>query len=90
LRIAALPTPIADWPATIAAARAADEAGLDAVGLWDHYHSARPEWGYVAGWSALGAIAASTSRVKLVPMVLNHLHFEPGACQGVVDSRPAQ
>jgi alkanesulfonate monooxygenase SsuD/methylene tetrahydromethanopterin reductase-like flavin-dependent oxidoreductase (luciferase family) len=28
----------------VEAARAADEAGLDAVGFYDHYHSAKPEW----------------------------------------------
>lgn len=32
----------------------------------------------MAGWSALGAIAARTERVRLVPMVLNGLHYEPG------------
>ena len=78
MRLAALLTPVADWPPILEAARAADEAGLDAVGFWDHYHSGRPEWAYVCGWSALGAVAAVTSRVRLLPMVLNNLHYEPG------------
>ncbi len=78
MRLAALLTPVGDWPPILEAARAADEAGLDAVGFWDHYHSGRPEWAYVCGWSALGAVAAVTSRVRLLPMVLNNLHYEPG------------
>jgi alkanesulfonate monooxygenase SsuD/methylene tetrahydromethanopterin reductase-like flavin-dependent oxidoreductase (luciferase family) len=78
MRIAALLTPTRDWPAILGAARHADRAGLDAIGLWDHYHSARPDWAYVAGWSALGALAAATSRVTLLPMVLNNLHYQPG------------
>jgi alkanesulfonate monooxygenase SsuD/methylene tetrahydromethanopterin reductase-like flavin-dependent oxidoreductase (luciferase family) len=78
MRIAALLTPTPDWSAIVASARLADERGLDAVGFWDHYHSGQPDWAYVAGWSALGAIAAHTSRVKLLPMVLNNLHYEPG------------
>ena len=78
MRLAALLTPTGDWPAIVEAARAADEAGLDAVGFWDHYHSGQPDWAYVCGWSALGAVAATTSGVKLLPMVLNNLHYEPG------------
>jgi alkanesulfonate monooxygenase SsuD/methylene tetrahydromethanopterin reductase-like flavin-dependent oxidoreductase (luciferase family) len=78
VRIAVVLSPVADAAAVIEAARAADEAGLDAVGLWDHYHSARPDWAYVSGWSVYGAIAAMTTNVHLVPMVLNNLHYEPG------------
>ncbi|HKG56739.1 MAG TPA: LLM class flavin-dependent oxidoreductase [Candidatus Limnocylindrales bacterium] len=78
MRIGAILSPVADWQPILAAARRADEAGLDAVGFWDHYHSGRPDWAYACGWSAYGAVAASTSRVRLVPMVLNNLHYEPG------------
>src|SRR4051794_29608023 len=78
MRVAAILSPFAEWPPILEAARHADEVGLDAVGFWDHYHSGRPEWAYVCGWSAYGAIAAVTSRVRLVPMVLNNLHYEPG------------
>ena len=78
MRLAALLTPTADWPAIVSAARAADDAGFDAVGFWDRYHSGRPEWAYVCGWSALGALAAVTNRVRLRPMVLNNLHYESG------------
>ncbi len=78
MKIAALLTPTPDWAAIEVAARVADERGLDAIGLWDHYHSGQPDWAYVAGWSAFGALAALTSRVRLLPMVLNNLHYEPG------------
>jgi alkanesulfonate monooxygenase SsuD/methylene tetrahydromethanopterin reductase-like flavin-dependent oxidoreductase (luciferase family) len=49
VRIGAVLSPVPEFGQVLDAARAADEAGLDAVGLWDHYHSQRPEWGYVAG-----------------------------------------
>lgn len=78
MRIGAVLSPVADWAQVVDGARAADEAGLDAIGLWDHYHSARPEWAYVCGWSAYGALAAATRHVRLVPMVLNNLHYEFG------------
>jgi alkanesulfonate monooxygenase SsuD/methylene tetrahydromethanopterin reductase-like flavin-dependent oxidoreductase (luciferase family) len=78
MRLVALLTPTPDWASIVAGARAADEAGLDGAGFWDHYHSDQPEWAYVCGWSAYGAIAAVTSRLKLVPMVLNNLHYQPG------------
>jgi alkanesulfonate monooxygenase SsuD/methylene tetrahydromethanopterin reductase-like flavin-dependent oxidoreductase (luciferase family) len=78
MRIGAVLSPVGDWAAIEEAAKAADELGFAAVGLWDHYHSAQPEWAYVCGWSAYGALAARTTRVRLVPMVLNSLHYELG------------
>jgi alkanesulfonate monooxygenase SsuD/methylene tetrahydromethanopterin reductase-like flavin-dependent oxidoreductase (luciferase family) len=78
VRIVAVLSPVADWPAIVEAAQLADGAGLDGIGLWDNYHSGQPDWGYIAGWSAYGALAAATTRVRLVPMVLNTLHFQPG------------
>ena len=78
MKIGAVLSPIADWSTVVAGAREADRLGLEAIGLYDHYHSAQPDWGYVAGWSAYGALAAITERVRLVPMVLNALHYQPG------------
>jgi alkanesulfonate monooxygenase SsuD/methylene tetrahydromethanopterin reductase-like flavin-dependent oxidoreductase (luciferase family) len=78
LEIGAVLSPIADWATVAAAATAADDAGLDAIGMYDHYHSARPDWAYICGWSAYGALAGLTTRVRLVPMVLNGLHYELG------------
>jgi alkanesulfonate monooxygenase SsuD/methylene tetrahydromethanopterin reductase-like flavin-dependent oxidoreductase (luciferase family) len=78
VKIAAVLSPVSSWDAVVEAGRVADAAGLHAIGLWDHYHSPRPEWGYVAGWTAYGALAAATARVRLVPMVLNNLHYDLG------------
>jgi alkanesulfonate monooxygenase SsuD/methylene tetrahydromethanopterin reductase-like flavin-dependent oxidoreductase (luciferase family) len=70
--------PVADPKDVLEAARLADAEGLDAVALWDHYHSDRPDWPYAAGWSLFGAIATATTRVRIVPMVLNGLHHDVG------------
>jgi alkanesulfonate monooxygenase SsuD/methylene tetrahydromethanopterin reductase-like flavin-dependent oxidoreductase (luciferase family) len=78
VRIGVALSPNGDWPAIVAAAGLADELGLDSVGLWDHYHSERPEWAYVAGWSAHAALAAATTRVGIVPMVLCNLNHRLG------------
>jgi alkanesulfonate monooxygenase SsuD/methylene tetrahydromethanopterin reductase-like flavin-dependent oxidoreductase (luciferase family) len=78
MRIGAVLSPVAEWEAVADAARKADELGFDSVGLWDHYHSAKPEWAYVAGWSAHAALAQLTHHVRLLPMVLNTLHYELG------------
>ena len=68
--------PTNDVQEVFAATRRAEELGLDAVGCWDHYHSEQPNWEMVSGWSIYGYLAAITSRIRLVPMVLcrpNHL-----------------
>jgi alkanesulfonate monooxygenase SsuD/methylene tetrahydromethanopterin reductase-like flavin-dependent oxidoreductase (luciferase family) len=68
--------PTGDWDAVVRASLLAEELGLDAVGFWDHYHSMKPEWALVCGWTAYGYLAARTSRITLTPMVLcrpNHL-----------------
>ncbi len=56
MRVAVTLSPIGDWSAILQAAQLTDSAGLDGVGFWDHYHSERPEWAYVCGWSAYGAL----------------------------------
>lgn len=78
MRIGAVLSPVANWKDVEGAARLADELGLDSIGFWDHYHSPRPEWGYVCGWSAYGYLAAITSGIRLVPNVLNCLHYDVG------------
>ena len=78
MNVGAILSPVAEWDAVADAARVADDAGIDSIGFWDHYHSLRPEWGYICSWSAYGWLAAITSRVRLVPMVLNALHYELG------------
>jgi alkanesulfonate monooxygenase SsuD/methylene tetrahydromethanopterin reductase-like flavin-dependent oxidoreductase (luciferase family) len=78
MRIAAALAPVASWPAVLEAAKAAERAGLDAIGFWDHYQSPKPEFGYISGWSVYGAVATATERIRLVPMVLNNLHYQVG------------
>jgi alkanesulfonate monooxygenase SsuD/methylene tetrahydromethanopterin reductase-like flavin-dependent oxidoreductase (luciferase family) len=78
MRIGIVLSPAGDWPAILTAAQLADSIGLEAVGFWDHYHSERPEWAYVCGWSAYGALAQATTRIRLVPMVLCRLSYTTG------------
>jgi len=78
MRIGVVLSPVPAWPVVRAAAVAADELGFDSVGLWDHYHSARPEFAYVAGWSAHSALAEATNTIHITPSVLNGLHYELG------------
>lgn len=78
MRIGVAFSPTDDWTDVLAAARLADELGLDCVGFWDHYHSEQVDWGYLAGWSAHAALATATERVKIVPMVLCNLNHELG------------
>lgn len=75
MRIAITLIPSGDWPATLAAARAAEAAGLDAIGVWDHFHSKNPDEALIGGWSLYGALAMATERIRLVPMVLNQLSY---------------
>jgi alkanesulfonate monooxygenase SsuD/methylene tetrahydromethanopterin reductase-like flavin-dependent oxidoreductase (luciferase family) len=70
--------PTGDWTAMLAAAKEADVLGFDSVGFLDHYHADKPEWPYICGWSTYGALAMVTSRIRLVPMVIDHLNHLPG------------
>jgi alkanesulfonate monooxygenase SsuD/methylene tetrahydromethanopterin reductase-like flavin-dependent oxidoreductase (luciferase family) len=78
MRIGVVLSPTGDWPAIVAAAKLADQRELDSVGFWDHYHSEKPEWAYVCGWSAYGALAALTSRIHFLPMVICRLNYTLG------------
>jgi len=70
--------PTGDWSAMLAAAKRADAMGFDSIGFLDHYHADKPEWPFICGWSAYGALAMATSRIHLVPMVIDHLNHLPG------------
>jgi alkanesulfonate monooxygenase SsuD/methylene tetrahydromethanopterin reductase-like flavin-dependent oxidoreductase (luciferase family) len=52
---------------TVAQAVAADEAGLDYVGIQDHPYQRR----FLDTWTLLSYLAARTERVKLLPDVIN-------------------
>ncbi len=70
--------PTGDWSAMVAAAQLADKSGFDAVSFLDHYHTEELEWPYICGWSAYGALAMATSRIRLVPMVIDRMNYLPG------------
>ena len=70
--------PTGDWSALLAAAQTADKSGFDAVGFLDHYHTDKLEWPFICGWSAYGALALATSRIHMVPMVIDRLNYLPG------------
>ena len=78
MRVGVTLSPTGTWPAILEAAKLADSGNLDAVGFWDHYHSVQPDWSYVCGWSAYGALAAATNQIRLVPMVLARLNYTLG------------
>ncbi|MGZ8607308.1 MAG: LLM class flavin-dependent oxidoreductase [Actinomycetota bacterium] len=69
------------WPEYVAMARAAEDAGFDAVHLGDHLlyrGDERPERGPWDAWSLLAAIAAVTERVRLGPLVACRAFHPPG------------
>ena len=70
--------PTGDWPAILAAAQVADVSGFDALSFLDHYHAPKLEWPYLCGWSLYGALTMATSRIHLVPMVIDRLNYLPG------------
>ncbi|QDP97357.1 LLM class flavin-dependent oxidoreductase [Microlunatus elymi] len=78
IRMAVNLGPTDDWEQLLGGARLADELGLDAIGVLDHYHTERPDWGWLSGWAMWGALAMQTSTVRLVPMVIDRLNHLPG------------
>jgi alkanesulfonate monooxygenase SsuD/methylene tetrahydromethanopterin reductase-like flavin-dependent oxidoreductase (luciferase family) len=78
MRIAINLGPNADWDATLSAAQTADRYGFDALSFLDHYHTEELQYPYICGWSVYGALAMVTSRISLVPMVIDRLNYLPG------------
>jgi len=69
------------WPEYLAMARAAEEVGFDAIWLGDHLlyrGDGRRERGPWEAWTLLAALAASTERVDLGPLVACAAFHPPG------------
>jgi alkanesulfonate monooxygenase SsuD/methylene tetrahydromethanopterin reductase-like flavin-dependent oxidoreductase (luciferase family) len=67
-----------NWQDILRMARAAEVYGFDSIGFLDHYHSVNLEQDYLCGWSLYGALAMATSRIHLVPMVIDRMNYLPG------------
>ena len=69
------------WPELLAIARAAEAGGFDSVWLGDHMlyrGDGRAERGPWDAWTTLAALAASTERVRLGPLVAATAFHPPG------------
>jgi alkanesulfonate monooxygenase SsuD/methylene tetrahydromethanopterin reductase-like flavin-dependent oxidoreductase (luciferase family) len=69
------------WPEYVAMARAAEEGGFDSIWVGDHLlyrEDGRPERGPWEAWTLLSALAASTERVHLGPLVACAGFHPPG------------
>jgi alkanesulfonate monooxygenase SsuD/methylene tetrahydromethanopterin reductase-like flavin-dependent oxidoreductase (luciferase family) len=69
------------WPELLGIARAAEAAGYDSVWVGDHMlyrGDGRPERGPWEAWTVLAALAASTERVLLGPLVAATAFHPPG------------
>jgi probable F420-dependent oxidoreductase len=69
------------WPELVAIARAAEDVGFDSIWVGDHMlyrGDARGERGPWDVWTTLAALAASTSRVRLGPLVASTAFHPPG------------
>jgi alkanesulfonate monooxygenase SsuD/methylene tetrahydromethanopterin reductase-like flavin-dependent oxidoreductase (luciferase family) len=69
------------WPELVAIARAAEASGFDSVWLGDHMlyrGEGRAERGPWDVWTTLAALAASTERVRLGPLVASTAFHAPG------------
>jgi probable F420-dependent oxidoreductase len=69
------------WPEIVSMARAAEEVGFDSIWVGDHLlyrGDGRPERGPWDAWTTLAALAASTERVRLGPLVACAAFHPPG------------
>lgn len=69
------------WPELLAIAQAAEESGCDSIWVGDHMlyrGDGRPERGPWDAWAVLAALAASTRKVRLGPLVAATAFHPPG------------
>jgi alkanesulfonate monooxygenase SsuD/methylene tetrahydromethanopterin reductase-like flavin-dependent oxidoreductase (luciferase family) len=69
------------WPELLGIARAAEAAGYDSIWVGDHMlyrDDGRPERGPWDAWTTLAALAASTERLRLGPLVAATAFHPPG------------
>jgi alkanesulfonate monooxygenase SsuD/methylene tetrahydromethanopterin reductase-like flavin-dependent oxidoreductase (luciferase family) len=69
------------WPELLGMARAAEECGFDSIWVGDHLlyrGDGRRERGPWDAWTLLAALAASTERVQLGPLVASTAFHPPG------------
>lgn len=82
----------ARWPDLVTMAQTAEAAGFDSVWVVDHLLSERAEWedrqrqGPWECWSILSALAATTSRVKLGPLVTSTGFRNPALLAKMADT----
>ncbi|MEU8639426.1 LLM class flavin-dependent oxidoreductase [Amycolatopsis sp. NPDC048633] len=78
MSVHALLIPNVGWPELLARARRLEELGVEGVWVDDHVlNPAHPEQPWLDAWSLLPALAASTSRVRLGPLVANGILRSP-------------
>ncbi|KAA9157622.1 LLM class flavin-dependent oxidoreductase [Amycolatopsis acidicola] len=74
----ALLIPNVGWPELLARAKRLEELGVTTVWVDDHVlNPAHPEEPWLDAWSVLPALAASTSRVRIGPLVANGILRSP-------------
>jgi probable F420-dependent oxidoreductase len=79
----------AGWVEMLAMARRAEEVGFDSIWTIDHFILAypnQPRQGVWENWSLLSALAASTSRVELGPLVTPTSFHNPAMLAKIVDT----
>lgn len=69
---------VVPWPEYVALARVAEEVGFDSIWIGDHLLYADPPRGPWEAWTTMAALAASTTRVTIGPLVAC-LAFHPPA-----------